>query len=139
MTTPTELWAPFGLRVRCGPLELRAITDDDLPELADLALGGVHEPDRMPFHVAWTDAPPAGLPRNKPASIAVSRKVGYVDNGVDRLTRRGEMAWNRRFVLTPEVFVRPDEELQVDGVGPLRELIGLAGDATPATTSAAST
>lgn len=59
-----DLWAPFGLTVRAGPLTLRALTDQDLPMLADLALSGIHEPDRMPFAFPWTDVPAAELPRN---------------------------------------------------------------------------
>lgn len=215
MTTPTQLWAPFALRVQCGPLELRAITDADIPEIVDLVLAGIHEPERMPFAMPWTDAPPDELPRNtanyywstraafspkrwsldllvrengrivgvqgfhavdylvvrtgetgswlgrefqgrgigtlmrqaicallfdhldadeitsgafldNPASLAVSRKVGYVDNGTFREQRRpGELAWNRKLLLTKDRFVRPPFELEVDGIDPLRAAIGL--------------
>ncbi len=39
--------------------------------------------------------------QDNPASLAVSRKVGYVDNGVERRQRReGELAVLRRRVLT---------------------------------------
>ena len=55
---------PFGLRIEAGPLVLRPITDDVLPELIDLALGGIHDPGMMPFYVPWTDAPPDRLPLN---------------------------------------------------------------------------
>lgn len=215
MTTPTQLWAPFALRVRCGPLELRAITDEDIPELVDLALAGIHEAERMPFGMPWTDAPPNELPRNcanyywstraafspehwtldllvrengrivgvqgfatknylvvrcgetgswlgrefqgrgigtlmrqticallfdhldaeevtsaafldNPASLAVSRKVGYVDNGTFREQRRpGELAYQRKLLLTKDRFVRPPSDVEVDGVEPLRAAIGL--------------
>jgi RimJ/RimL family protein N-acetyltransferase len=60
------IWAPFALVVRCGPLELRAISDDDIPT---------------------TEISPAAFTDN-PASLAVSRKVGYVDNGTFRVQRR---------------------------------------------------
>ena len=44
---------------------------------------------------------------DNPASLAVSRKVGYVDNGVERRQRRdGELAVLRRLILTPDAFVR---------------------------------
>ena len=44
---------------------------------------------------------------DNPASLAVSRKVGYRDNGVRRLQRRpGELADNLQLVLTPDDFVR---------------------------------
>jgi hypothetical protein len=49
VTTFVDLWAPFALRVRCGRLELRAITDDDIPGIVDLVLEGLHEPGQMPF------------------------------------------------------------------------------------------
>ena len=55
---------PFGLRIEAGPLVLRPITDDVLPELIDLALAGIHDPQVMPFYVPWTDAPPDRLPRD---------------------------------------------------------------------------
>jgi RimJ/RimL family protein N-acetyltransferase len=64
VTTPTDLWAPFALRVQCGPLELRAITDDDMPGLVDLVLAGLHDPAQMPFSHPWTDAPSDQLPAN---------------------------------------------------------------------------
>ncbi|MFT3871286.1 MAG: GNAT family protein [Nocardioides sp.] len=63
---------------------------------------------------------------DNPASIAVSRKVGYRDNGIVRLRRRpGEMAENIRLVLTPESFIRGEHELQVEGLGAFRRAIGL--------------
>ena len=59
-----RLWPLFGLRVASGPLELRPVTDDDLPALADLALAGVHAPEASPFINTWTDAPAEELGRN---------------------------------------------------------------------------
>ncbi len=57
-----EVFPPLGLRITAGPLELRGITDDDLATLGALAVGGVHEPDRMPFYHPWTQVEPAELP-----------------------------------------------------------------------------
>lgn len=63
---------------------------------------------------------------DNPASLAVSRKVGYVPNGVRRLKRRdGELAHNQGLVLTPQSFVRGDEPVKVSGVAQLRAFIGL--------------
>jgi RimJ/RimL family protein N-acetyltransferase len=64
---------------------------------------------------------------DNPASQTVSRKVGYQPNGVGRKRRReGEWAAHQRFLLTPDGLVRgPD--LQVEGVQPLRRLLGLDG------------
>jgi len=215
MTQEHELWGPFALRLRCGSLELRAITDLDIPGLVDLVLDGIHDPAQMPFLTPWTDAPRDQLPANtaayywnarasfspdrwmldlavrvdgelvgvqgvsakdylvvrsaetgswlgrryqrqgigtvmrrvicvlmfdhlgaeevtsgaftdNPASLGVSRKVGYADNGTQRLQRRpGELAFNRRLVLTPDRFVRPGEPVEVEGVAELRRAIGL--------------
>jgi hypothetical protein len=73
MTTREDLWAPFALRVRCGPLELRAITDDDIPLIVDVVRDGVHDPGRMPFKQPWADAPPHELPRATAAYFWASR------------------------------------------------------------------
>ena len=67
----------------------------------------------------------SGAFTDNPASLAVSRKVGYVDNGMVRVQRRqGEVALNRKLLLTPDRFVR-GEPIQVEGVAPLRRFIGL--------------
>lgn len=63
MTTLDEIWPPFGLRIGCGPLELRVPRDEDIAVLVDLAQSGVHG-DVMPFSVAWTLAPAGQLPAN---------------------------------------------------------------------------
>lgn len=63
---------------------------------------------------------------DNPASLAVSRKIGYRPNGVRRLRRReGELALNQGLVLTPETFVRGDQEVSVSGVEAFRTHIGL--------------
>ena len=60
------------------------------------------------------------------ASLAVSRKVGYRENGVSRLKRRDdELALNQRLVLTPETLIRAETELRVEGAHQLREFLGL--------------
>jgi RimJ/RimL family protein N-acetyltransferase len=51
-------WPLFGLRITTPRLELRLPTEDELADLATLAMAGVHDPAVMPFHVAWTDLPP---------------------------------------------------------------------------------
>lgn len=62
MASPSSFFPPFGLRIEAGALVLRPITDEVLAELVDLALAGIHDPERMPFAVPWTDAPAAELP-----------------------------------------------------------------------------
>lgn len=209
-----ELWPVFGLRVRCGPLELRAVQDADLPAMVALVQAGIHDPDRMPFAFPWTDLRgdeqvrdvvqhhwrsrasltpekwslelgvwrdrvlqgvqavsthdflvtrtgetgswvglahqgkgtatlmrqaicalcfdhlgftqiTSGAFTDNPESMAVSRKVGYRPNGETRYKRRDEMAVNRNLVLEPEWLVRAPYDVEVEGVGALRGLLGL--------------
>ncbi|GAA1200724.1 GNAT family N-acetyltransferase [Prauserella alba] len=54
----------LGLRVRTPRLELRLPDDDQLAALAELAAGGIHEPDTMPFLHPFTDAPPDVVARS---------------------------------------------------------------------------
>lgn len=61
---------------------------------------------------------------DNPASLAVSRKVGYQPNGMVRLARRGEVAQNQKLVLTPETFVR-GAPVEVAGVGALKSFLRL--------------
>jgi RimJ/RimL family protein N-acetyltransferase len=64
---------------------------------------------------------------DNPASLAVSRKVGYQPNGQRRMVRRpGEWKVNQGLVLTPATFVR-GPEITVEGLDPVRKLIGLEG------------
>ncbi|TFC27544.1 N-acetyltransferase [Cryobacterium sp. MDB1-18-2] len=77
-------------------------------------------------HLDAVEVTSAALVDN-PASLAVSRKVGYQENGVGRLKRRdGEMALNQKLVLTAETLNRPEHQLEVEGVQNLREFLGLA-------------
>lgn len=63
---------------------------------------------------------------DNPSSLAVSRKVGYRDNGVRRHKRReGELALNQRLVLTPDEFVRGPHDVEVEGLAAFRRSIGL--------------
>jgi RimJ/RimL family protein N-acetyltransferase len=68
----------------------------------------------------------SGAFTDNPASLAVSRKVGYRENGVRRLKRReGELATNLGLVLRPEDLVRGEHALEVEGVAAFRTSIGL--------------
>lgn len=57
-----DVFPALGLRITAGPLELRGISDEDLVTLGALAVGGIHDPDLMPFFYPWTDADPSELP-----------------------------------------------------------------------------
>ena len=75
-------------------------------------------------HLGFTEITSAAFVDN-PASGAVSRKVGYRENGVTRRRRGdGTCALSQGFVLTPDTLVR-GPELRVEGAGPVRRLIGL--------------
>jgi hypothetical protein len=63
---------------------------------------------------------------DNPASLGVSRKVGYRPTAVSRIKRReGELALNQGLVLTPETFVRDAEPIRVTGAEAVRSFIGL--------------
>ena len=47
----------FGLRLRTPRLELRLPAAEELDALRDVALGGIHPPEFMPFTIPWTDDP----------------------------------------------------------------------------------
>ncbi|MFE1166304.1 GNAT family N-acetyltransferase [Nocardiopsis sp. NPDC058789] len=54
---------PAGIRLNTPRLQLRMPSDEDLSQLADAAVAGVHDPERMPFSVPWTDQPPDRVAR----------------------------------------------------------------------------
>lgn len=61
---PADPWPFRDLVLRTPRLELRPDDDSGLRELAELALLGVHPPEKMPFVVPWTDTEPDQLGRN---------------------------------------------------------------------------
>lgn len=214
MTTVATALPLLGLRIRAGPVELRAVTDDLIMPLAELAGAGIHDPDFMPFYTPWSLSPPEEMPRtmaqyhwgqrarfsparwsadfavcydgelvgsqgigtedylltrtgetgswlsrryqgkgigtamrqvicafaidcldaeqitsaayaDNPASLAVSRKCGYTENGRELRTRMGKRATLQRIVLEPANLVRYPHELTVEGLGEFRRSIGL--------------
>lgn len=64
------------------------------------------------------------------ASAAVSRKVGYVENGRSRIVqnlRQGKIGVEEQHVkLTPATFVRPDAHVSVEGADPLRRFLAIS-------------
>jgi RimJ/RimL family protein N-acetyltransferase len=65
---------------------------------------------------------------DNPASLTVSRKTGYTDNGVDRVNRLGQPAVMRRIVLEPANLIRFKHDLTAAGVPEFRKSIGLDPD-----------
>lgn len=59
-----DLWPPFGLTIRCGPLTLRAVRDDDLPELVEAAVSGIHDDTLRPLPHARGNLPAQELGRD---------------------------------------------------------------------------
>jgi RimJ/RimL family protein N-acetyltransferase len=111
MTTLADIWPPFALRVVAGPLELRAITDDDIPAVVDLVLAGLHEPSEMPFAQPWTDAPPDQLARNTGAYYWRTRAdFGPLAWSLDLVVRHeGEIVGVQGFCATNYLVTRTGE------------------------------
>jgi RimJ/RimL family protein N-acetyltransferase len=219
MTTAATALPLLGLRITAGPVELRGVTDDLIGPLAELAAGGIHDPDYMPFFSPWSLASAEEMPRSmgqfhwgsrsrfsvekwsadlavfhdgelvgsqgistadylvtrtgetgswlarkfqgrgigtamrqvmcafvfdhldaetitsaayedNPASLGVSRKVGYAQNGTERRNRMGKPVTLVRLLLEPGNFVRYSHPLTVEGLPAFRRSIGL--DAHPA-------
>jgi len=57
MMTTSSIWPLFDLRLATPRLELRPITDLDIPAAVDAARSGIHEADRNPFSTPWTELP----------------------------------------------------------------------------------
>ena len=111
MTTPSELWPPFGLTVQAGDLTLTTITDDDLPGLVDLARSGIHDEGFMPFGVPWTLAPAEDLPRRYAAHYWTSRATFTLERlALDLAVRRnGELVGVQGFSATDYPVTRSAE------------------------------
>lgn len=60
------------------------------------------------------------------ASLAISRKLGYVEDGTQTLAPRGEPVTEQRMLLTQEGFAthRPEWTLEVEGLGGCLPLLG---------------
>lgn len=68
MLSLEDIFPPFALQITCGPVEMRVLRDDDLPELVELVRRGIEAPDLpMPFLQDWHKRPfapgsPDGFP-----------------------------------------------------------------------------
>jgi RimJ/RimL family protein N-acetyltransferase len=61
------------------------------------------------------------------ASRGVSRKLGYVEDGTEVMVPRCEPMTRVRLLLERDRFVRPDWELEVEGLDACRALLGARG------------
>lgn len=209
-------WPLRNLVLRTPRLELRPDGDEGARELAELALDGIHPPERMPFSAPWSDTAAAELPRNvlqhlwhnraqlrpdewtlsllvrldgrvvglqdvgasrfattlevssgswlgmahqgkgigtemraaillfafdhlgaeqarssaftdNAESLAVSRKLGYLDDGTETAVPRGHRAVEQRLLLPRQRFAahRPGFTLEVEGLEACRPLLGI--------------
>ena len=73
-------------------------------------------------HLGFEQVTSAAFTDN-PASLAVSRKVGYRVNGEKRVSRAGELATQVQLVLSPDDLVRPPHDVRVVGAEAFRELV----------------
>jgi RimJ/RimL family protein N-acetyltransferase len=62
---------------------------------------------------------------DNPASLGVSRKCGYRENGVSMRNRMGKPATLRMLILEPGNLLRYEHELTVEGLPEFRRSIGL--------------
>ncbi|UZJ23647.1 GNAT family N-acetyltransferase [Rhodococcus antarcticus] len=62
---------------------------------------------------------------DNPASLRVSRKLGYAADGTNTQLRRGKAVVEQRVLLTPTSFVRPTWQMQVDGLDSCRHQLGV--------------
>ncbi|MGB6457883.1 MAG: hypothetical protein WBH47_25705 [Streptosporangiaceae bacterium] len=113
----SDLWPLAALRLQTPLLELRPPSDRDLADLARVAAAGVHDPQSQPFAVPWTDA----------ASLTVSGKLGYLDDGIDQYVSRGRPATVRRLRLDRRTWQATRRTpVSIEGLEACLAMFGLA-------------
>ena len=60
--TLDEIFPAFGLEISCGPLRLHGLRTEDFPAVTEVAVGGIHTPDFLPFLYPWSEAGADELP-----------------------------------------------------------------------------
>ncbi|MFM6974031.1 MAG: GNAT family N-acetyltransferase [Agromyces sp.] len=58
------VWPAAGVRAISGDIELRWVDDELLQDIAEVAVGGIHPPDEMPFNTPWTRGTPIEITRS---------------------------------------------------------------------------
>jgi RimJ/RimL family protein N-acetyltransferase len=64
MTSLSDVWPLFGLKLATPRLELRPIRDEEIPAAVAAAQSGIHEAGRSPFSTPWTELPADELAPN---------------------------------------------------------------------------
>jgi hypothetical protein len=64
---------------------------------------------------------------DNPASLGVTRKLGYEPNGIALHERRGARAQSHRFLMTRQYFLDhvQRDDVEIDGDAPAREFLGI--------------
>lgn len=57
MISMSSIWPLFDLQLTTPRLELRPITDQDIPAAVNAARSGIHDAARSPFSTPWTELP----------------------------------------------------------------------------------
>ena len=73
-------WPLFGLRVVTPRLELRYVDDELAHQLAELAIGGIHPPDEMPFNIPWSRQAPEVMRVEYPRHVWGKRAAFAADD-----------------------------------------------------------
>ena len=60
----STVWPAAGAIARSGGIELRWIDDELALDLAEVAIGGIHPPEEMPFNTPWTRGTPTEITRS---------------------------------------------------------------------------
>jgi len=72
----------------------------------------------------------SGAYTDNEASLAVSRKLGYADDGIERHVRRGQQATLQRLRLTRHIWqAHRGVEVTIEGLEPCMSMFGLDGEA----------
>jgi RimJ/RimL family protein N-acetyltransferase len=78
------------------------------------------------FEGLGADRAVTGAWEDNPASQAVTRKLGYADNGWDLLAREGSQARMLRFAMTRDEWLpRSRDDIVIEGLEPCLPLLGL--------------
>ncbi|OOC56330.1 MULTISPECIES: GNAT family N-acetyltransferase [Nocardiopsis] len=106
----TDHFPLLGLRLRTPRLELRIPSFDDLGQLAEAAMQGVHDPDTMPFSVPWTDQPPDRL------------ALGVVQHNLGRMASWTPKDWNLNLVVVHEGAVVGVQDMRARDFAVVRQV-----------------
>ncbi|MFD6948972.1 GCN5 family acetyltransferase [Nocardiopsis sp. TSRI0078] len=106
----TDHFPPLGLRLNTPRLELRVPSYDDLGQLAEVAVEGIHGPDTMPFAEPWTDQPPDRV------------ALGVVQYNLGRMASWTPRDWNLNLVVVHEGAVVGIQDMRARDFAVIRQV-----------------